>query len=83
MGCANPREGKSSLREQVIRPTDWRWGTVIRNTIPEELERIELLEFPAPGRTFQLRIYTRAYFQELVTRNQPLQKAVLVRGVCR
>ncbi len=68
--------------EQVIRPTDWRWGTVIRNTIPEELERLELLAVPAPGRSFQLRIYTRAYFQELVTRNQPLGRAVMAKDVC-
>ena len=61
----------------------WRRQWVLQNMIPEELERIELLEFPGPARSFQLRIYTRGFFQELVTRNPPLGKAVLAGGVCR
>ncbi len=72
-----------TLDEEVIW-TRWRINSVIRNTIPEELERIELLEFPGPGRSFQLRIYTRAFFQELIAgRNPPLGRAVMAGINCR
>jgi hypothetical protein len=49
-------------------PVRQRWDRewVIRNTIPEDLERIELLEVPGPGRSFALRVYTRRYFQILI-----------------
>lgn len=49
-------------------PVRHRWDRewVIRNTIPEDLERIELLEVPGPGRSFALRVYTRRYFQILI-----------------
>jgi len=67
--------------QEVIR--SWRRRWVLENMIPEELERIELLEFPGPARSFQLRIYTRGFFQELVSRNPPLRKAVRAGGVCR
>ena len=67
--------------QEVIR--SWRRRWVLQNMIPEELERIELLEFPGPARSFQLRIYTRGFFQELVSRNPPLRKAVRAGGVCR
>ena len=71
------------LDEEWIR-TAWQRRLVLQNTIPEELERIELLEFPGPGRTFQLRIYTRAFFQELVAGTQPVRTAaVMAGGVCR
>jgi hypothetical protein len=70
------------LDEQWIR-TNWRRREVLQNTVPEELERIELLEFPGPRRSFQLRIYTRVFFEELVARNQPLGKAVMAGRVCR
>ena len=61
----------------------WRRRWLLQNMIPEELERIELLEFPGPARSFQLRTYTRGFFQELVSRNPPLGKAVRSGGVCR
>jgi hypothetical protein len=44
----------------------WEREWVIRNTIPEDLERIEILEVPGPGRSFALRVYTRRYFQVLI-----------------
>jgi hypothetical protein len=52
---------------------------------PQEIERVELLEFHVgPGRTFMLRVYTRLFFQELIARNQPLQRATVdpYTGVC-
>jgi hypothetical protein len=51
---------------------------VLLNTFPHEIERMELLEFYVGGtRTFMLRIYTRAFFQELIARNQPLRTAAI------
>jgi hypothetical protein len=54
-------------------PIRHRWDRdwVIRNTIPEDLERIELLEVPGPGRSFALRVYTRQYFQVLIAGTTP------------
>jgi hypothetical protein len=62
---------------------EWRW--LLENTIPEELERVELLEFPGPGRLFMLRVYTRAFFEELVVTNQPLKQPLLIEftGFCQ
>jgi hypothetical protein len=49
---------------------------VLLNMFPQEIERMELLEFDlGAGRTYMLRIYTRAFFQELVARNLPLRTA--------
>ena len=55
------------------RPIRQRWERewVIRNTIPEDLERIELLDIPGPGRSFALRVYTRRYFQVLIAETTP------------
>jgi hypothetical protein len=51
---------------------------VLLNMFPHEIERMELLEFYVGGtRTFMLRIYTRAFFQELIARNQPLRTAAI------
>lgn len=52
-------------------------------TYPDEVERIEFLEFPGRGRPLQLRIYTRSFMQELVATNRPLVEPLMFRGVCR
>lgn len=47
---------------------------VLRHTIPEELERVEVLEFHLGGdRQLMVRAYTRSFFQELIARNQRLR----------
>ena len=52
---------------------------VLRNTLPENLERAELLEFFVEGaRRLMLRAYTKTYFQGLIARNQPLQEAEML-----
>ncbi len=56
--------------------TDQERRAVLLNMFPHEIERMELLEFTIGGaRTFMLRIYTRAFFQELIARNRPLRRA--------
>jgi len=58
--------------------TDHERRAVLLNMFPHEIERMELLEFTIGGaRTFMLRIYTRAYFQELIARNLPLRPAAI------
>ena len=55
----------------------WDRGWLLNNTIPEELERVEVLEFPGPARLFMLRVYSRVFFQHLVNSNQSLRTPVL------
>jgi hypothetical protein len=63
------------LDEQHVR-TEHERRAVLLDMFPQEIERMELLEFTVGGgRTFMLRIYTRAFFQELIARNQPLRTA--------
>ncbi len=70
--------------EQPIRTRDERiWA--LEHTLPEELERVEILEFPGPARRFMLRVYSRAFFQELITRSPSLRNPIMqpFTGSCR
>jgi hypothetical protein len=64
---------------------DLRERTLLLQTIrANELQRIELLEFPGPGRSFMVRVYTRQYFQRLMAAGQPLPEPVMrTGGDCR
>jgi hypothetical protein len=69
------------IDEQQVRD-DHRWH-VMQNLFPQEIERMELLEFAmlsrdASGRVFMLRIYTRIFFQELIAENRPLRPAMIL-----
>ena len=53
-------------------PEDRRW--VLENTVPEELERVELLEFTLSGaRAMMLRVYTRDFIQRQIATSTPLR----------
>ncbi len=48
-----------------------------------ELQRVELLEFPGPGRMFMVRVYTRSYFRTLMARSDSLPVPEMrTGGVC-
>ena len=68
------RVGCIIFDEQWIRTgVERRW--VLENTTPEELERVEVLEFALAGaRAMMLRVYTREFFQQLVATNTPLRR---------
>jgi hypothetical protein len=40
--------------------------SLLEGTSAQELERVELLEFPGEGRLFMARVYTRRFFQRQV-----------------
>ncbi len=47
---------------------------LLQNTLVNELERVELLEFPSgPGRLLMARVYTRLYFQRKMGSSTPLR----------
>jgi hypothetical protein len=65
--------------------TDYERRAVLLNMFPQEIERMELLEFTyMGGRVLMLRIYTRTFFQELIARNMPLRTAAIhgFTGIC-
>lgn len=67
--------------EEHLRTPDQVWH-VMTNYFPQYVERMELLEFAVeipgvPGRLFMLRIYTRRFFQELITQDRPLRNAAV------
>lgn len=51
---------------------------VLQTTLPQQLERIELLEFPGQRGALMLRVYTRRFFQELIATNRSLRTPVMV-----
>ena len=53
----------------------------LHTTLPEELERIEFLDFGPQG--LMLRIYTREFMQEMFDLNLELRTPVMVGGICR
>ena len=59
---------------------------LLQSIMANELQRVELLEFPGIGRLFMARVYTRAYFMRLIARNEPLPPPRMTGGfltVCR
>jgi len=53
--------------------------TYLSTTFPDEVERIEFLEFNlGGGRPLMLRIYTRSFMAELLTREEPLPSPLMV-----
>jgi hypothetical protein len=58
---------------------------VLQGTLVQELERIELLEFPGQHGALMLRVYTRRFFQELVATNRELRTPLMdsVTRTCR
>ena len=61
--------------QQIRTPEERRF--VLETAIPEELERIEFLEFPGPERALMLRVYTRAFFQEMIATNRQLRTPIM------
>jgi hypothetical protein len=54
---------------------------VLENTLPENMERLELLQFQIERRQLlMLRVYTRRFFVDMMARNQPLRRASMVAG---
>jgi hypothetical protein len=59
--------------------TDHERRSVLLNMFPQEIERMELLEFAIEGgrRAFMLRIYTRSFFQQMIARDLPLRRPAI------
>jgi hypothetical protein len=74
------------------RPTDGSYGALgaevaaatLAQTVPEEIERVELSEFPgAEGRPLILHIYTRSFIMAMTTQSIPLRTPTInPRGQC-
>ena len=60
--------------EQILDPDQL--GKMLETTLPQEVELIELLVFYT--RELQLRIYTRAFMQEIFDRNTQLRVPTMV-----
>lgn len=46
---------------------------VLQTMLPQEVERIEVIEFPDQAGVLMMRVYTRRFFQQLVATNRPLR----------
>ena len=77
----------------MIDEREYRFGSpeervaILEGTFVNEIERIELLEFPGYGRLFMVRIYTRRFFQQNVGSERELKAARMtstpVGPICR
>ena len=69
VGCVMLDERPIETREEIVHMLEY--------MIPEELERVEILEFPRMGPPTMLRIYTRPFFMRLIGSNEPLQEPMM------
>ncbi len=77
------RVGCFFIDERLIRARQER-TMVLQGTMANELQRIEVLEFPGPSRRIMVRVYTRGFFQRLVGSHRPLATPEMVSGgICR
>ena len=51
---------------------------VLETTLPQELERLEFLEFPGQRGALMLRVYTRRFIQRLMATGQDLRRPVMI-----
>jgi len=52
-------------------------ATTLAHLVPEEIERVELLDFQGPGRPVMLQIFTRSFIMEMATRDLPLRSPII------
>jgi len=72
IGCFFIDEREIRGRERTV---------ALQSTMANELQRVELLEFPGIGRLLMARVYTRAFFLKLLAKDEPLPTPRMTGGI--